>query len=299
MGRLETHAMFLETLLVTLLTAPAAAAASAAQAMSAAGAEKPVLVAQATPAPAAAPKPQGEEGKAPAAAPAKPPAAQQAPATPPAKPAETAKAPAAKPAAAMTPEVKSLVDRMQAFYEKTGDFRAAFRQDYKYKTFRRTQTSEGTVTYKKPGLMRWEYQKPTARTFVLAGNKVYAYDPAAQTLTVGSVDTSQLSASVTFLFGQGKLADEFSITKGTCKDCKGTLLVLDPLKAEPRFRQVRLEVDPATAQVLKSTVVDPDGSENAITFLNLKTNVGIDADSFKMDVPNDTRVDDFTKGKKQ
>ncbi|QSQ28327.1 outer membrane lipoprotein carrier protein LolA [Pyxidicoccus parkwayensis] len=273
-----------------------------------AGSEKPVLVAQATPAPAA-PKP----AETPAGAPAKPTDAGKA--TDGGKPAEPAKAPAtqapaaqqgkpaqaapAKPAPAMTPEVKSLVDRMQAFYEKTSDFRSGFRQDYKYKTFRRTQTSEGTVTYKKPGLMRWEYQKPTARTFVLAGNKVYAYDAAAQSLTVGSIDTSQLSASVTFLFGQGKLADEFAITKGTCKDCKGTLLVLDPLKDEPRFRQVRLEVDPATAQVLKSTVVDPDGSENTISFLGLKTNVGIDADSFKLDVPKDTRVDDFTKGQKK
>lgn len=304
--------MFLETLLVTLLSAPAVPA-SAAQPAPVSGAVKPVLVAQA--APAAAARPAGEAGKtAEGAKPAATPAPATKPATPAAeagkttapqqgkaaepKPAQAA-TPAAKPTAAMTPEVKSLVDRMQAFYEKTGDFRAGFRQDYKYKTFRRTQTSEGTVTYKKPGLMRWEYQKPSARTFVLAGNKVYAYDPAAQSLTVGSVDTSQLSASVTFLFGQGKLADEFSITKGACKDCKGTLLVLDPLKDEPRFRQVRLEVDPVSAQVLKSTVVDPDGSENAISFLNLKTNVGIAADSFKLDVPDDTRVDDFTKGKKQ
>ncbi|MBZ4421173.1 outer membrane lipoprotein carrier protein LolA [Myxococcus sp. RHSTA-1-4] len=292
--------MFLETLLATLLSAPAVPAPSA-------DPVKPVLVAQATP----AAKPAGEAAKAPEAGkPATPPAATPAPATGAGTPAAPSQgkaaeatpaqgaAPAAKPAP-MAPEVKSLVDRMQAFYEKTGDFRASFRQDYKYKTFRRTQTSEGTVIYKKPGLMRWEYQKPSARTFVLAGNKVYAHDPAAQTLTVGSVDTSQLSASVTFLFGQGKLADEFSITKGTCKDCKGTLLVLDPLKPEPRFRQVRLEVDPSTAQVLKSTVVDPDGSENAISFLNLKTNVGISADSFKLDVPDDTRVDDFTKAKKQ
>lgn len=296
--------MFLETLLATLLSA--ATPASAAQPSPAASAVKPAVVAQATPAPAPAQKPAGEAAKAPQGTKA---AATPAPATP-AKPAETGKpaaaqqdkpaqAAAAKPAPAMTPEVKTLVDRMQAFYEKTGDFRSGFRQDYKYKTFRRTQTSEGTVTYKKPGLMRWEYQKPTARTFVLAGNKVYAYDAAAQSLTVGSVDTSQLSASVTFLFGQGKLADEFAITKGACKDCKGTLLVLDPLKTEPRFRQVRLEVDPGTAQVLKSTVVDPDGSENTISFLDLKTNVGIAADSFKLDVPDDTRVDDFTKGKKQ
>ena len=62
----------------------------------------------------------------------------------------------------------------------------------------------------------------------------------------------------------GKLADEFSITQKPCPTCAGVLLELDPLKADPRFRLVRLEVDPKTAQVLKSTVIDPDGSQNAI-----------------------------------
>ncbi len=260
--------MFIETLLVTsLLTAQAAPATPAAK-------------------PAA---PPAATQQAPAAKPAAP-AAPPAPAAP-----KTAEAPAAK----LTPEVKDLVDRMQAFYEKTGDFKAGFKQDYKYKAFRRTQTSTGTVSYKKPGLMRWEYENPSKRSFVLAGNKVYAYDPAAQTLTVGSIDTSKLSASVTFLFGQGKLADEFNITKGTCADCKGTLLVLDPRKSDPRFRQVRLEVDPKSAQVLKSTVVDPDGSENAIAFVDLKTNVGVQAGDFKLNPPEGTRIDDFTKQQKQ
>ena len=217
-----------------------------------------------------------------------------------ASPAKQASVPAAPSSAtadpkAMTPEVKDLVERMQAFYEKTQDFSADFTQDYKYKALRRTQSSSGTVIYKKPGLMRWEYLKPSKRTFVLAGEKVYAHDPEAQSLSVGRIDTNQLSASVTFLFGKGKLADEFSITKGECKDCKGTLLVLDPLKTEPRFRQVRLEVAPKTAQVLKSTVVDPDGSENAISFLELKTNVGIDKARFTINPPEGTRVDDLTK----
>ncbi|HZI05278.1 MAG TPA: outer membrane lipoprotein carrier protein LolA [Archangium sp.] len=252
--------MYLEKLLVTLLTAPVIA-----------------------------PVPSTLSHQVVAQAPA-----QQAPA-----PTAAPKAEAPKPAEKkVAPEVKELVDRMQAFYEKTQDFSSEFKQDYKYKALRRTQTSTGKVTYKKPGLMRWEYEKPSARTFVLAGEKVYAFDPAAQSLTVGRIDTTQLSASVTFLFGQGNLADEFSISKGACKDCKGTLLVLDPLKADPRFRQVRLEVDPKTAQVLKSTVVDPDGSENTIAFLNLKTNVGVAADSFKLNPPEGTRIDDFTKQRK-
>ena len=76
----------------------------------------------------------------------------------------------------------------------------------------------------------------------------------------------------------------------------GTLLVLNPLKPDPRFQRVLLEVDPKTAQVLKSTVIDPDGSENAISFLNLKTNVGIDEKAFKLSPPPGTQVQDFTQG---
>ncbi|MDP3238749.1 MAG: outer membrane lipoprotein carrier protein LolA [Myxococcales bacterium] len=204
----------------------------------------------------------------------------------------------------MAPAVKTLVDRMQAFYETTSDFSADFRQDYFYKISKRTQTSTGTVLFRKPGLMRWDYAKPSAKTFVLAGVKVYMHDPEAKLLTVASIGTSKLSASVTFLFGQGKLADEFAITQKECAKCTGTLLQLDPLVPDARFTRIFLEVDPKSAQVLKSTVVDPDGSENAISFLNLKTNTGPAWDGgtgsvdprFKLSPPPDTQVQDFTMG---
>jgi outer membrane lipoprotein carrier protein len=204
----------------------------------------------------------------------------------------------------MAPEVKALVDRMQAFYESTQDFTADFKQDYFYKLSKRTQTSTGTVVFAKPGLMRWEYLKPSLRTFVLAGVKVYMHDPEAKLLTVASLGTSKLSASVTFLFGQGKLADEFAITQKACEKCSGTLLQLDPLVPDPRFTRIFLEVDVKTAQVLKSTVVDPDGSENAISFLNLKTNTMAAFDGgagsvdprFKLTPPPGTQVQDFTMG---
>jgi len=195
--------------------------------------------------------------------------------------------------APMTAEVKALVDRVQAFYEKTQDFKANFRQVYSYKAFKRVQTSTGTVTFRKPALMRWEYEKPSPKTFVLAGQRVFAYDPEAKLITRAAISTNRLSASVTFLWGQGHLADEFSIAKKACETCKGTLLEMTPLTADPRFRKVLLEVDPVTAQVIKSTVIDPDGSENAITFLDLKTNVGVEEIVFKLTPPPGTQVQDF------
>jgi outer membrane lipoprotein carrier protein len=145
--------------------------------------------------------------------------------------------------------------------------------------------------------MRWEYEKPSPKTFVLAKEKVYAYDPEAKLLTRAAISTNTLSASVTFLWGQGHLADEFSIVKKTCVPCAGTLLELTPLQKDSRFRKVLLEVDAATAQVTKSTVIDPDGSENAIAFIDLKTNVGVDELAFKLTPPPGTKVQDFTTPK--
>ncbi len=203
--------------------------------------------------------------------------------------------------APMSPEVKVIVDRVQAFYEVTRDFTAGFRQDYTYAASKRSKSSSGTVTYKKPAQMRWEYGAPSPRTFVLAGDRVYMHDPEAKLVTRAALATNQLSASVTFLWGQGKLAEEFAITRKPCPECEvspahprlSLVLELLPLKPDPRFKKVLLEVDQATAQVLKSTVIDPDGSVNAISFLDLKTNTGVGEKAFKLTPPPGTQVQDF------
>ena len=194
----------------------------------------------------------------------------------------------------MAPEVKTLVERMQGFYERTQDFTADFKQEYLYKTFNRTVVSTGTVAFQKPAKMRWEYLTPSKRTFVLSGDRIYALDPEAQTLTKAALPTSQLSASVTFLWGKGKLADEFDISRTECKECLGTLLTLVPKKPDARFREVQLDIDPKTAQVRRSIVVDPDGSRNVITFSNLKTNVGLPKDTFQLTPPPGTQIIDTT-----
>jgi outer membrane lipoprotein carrier protein len=56
-----------------------------------------------------------------------------------------------------------------------------------------------------------------------------------------------------------------------------------------------LEVDPKTGQVLKSTVVDPDASENRISFLDFNANSRIDPGMFKLTAPANAQVVDMTK----
>lgn len=195
----------------------------------------------------------------------------------------------------MDPAVRALVDRLQGFYEKTDDFQTRFRQEYRYKAFGRKQVSSGTILFKKPALMRWDYESPAAKTVLLTGDKVYLYDPAALTLTKASVSSDQLSAAVTFLMGRGKLAEEFHIAKAECAACKGTLLELTPKHPDTRFRKIQFEVDPATAQVVRSIVFDPTGDENEIRFEKLERNVGVAKERFTLKPPANVEVRDYSQ----
>jgi outer membrane lipoprotein carrier protein len=188
------------------------------------------------------------------------------------------------------------VDAMQAFYEKTADFEARFDQAYTYTSSHRTQKSSGKMLFKKPALMRWDYEKPGEKTIVLAGNFVYMYDAEAQTFTKAPLQADRLSASVTFLWGKGRLADEFTITRAKRTDMgEGVVLELVPRKADPRFDKLYFLIDPKTNAVTQTIVVDPDGAENHMTFTQVKVDQNLGLERFHIEPPPDTRPQDMTQ----
>jgi outer membrane lipoprotein carrier protein len=192
----------------------------------------------------------------------------------------------------MDPEVRKAVDSMQKFYEDTRDFQADFHQTYKYKTFARTSEATGQMRFKKEGpSMRWDYLKPDEKVFVIAAEKVFFYDKAAKQLTISRIAADRLSASVTFLWGQGKLDREFRITKAGRKDLTGGVaLELVPRLADPRFQKIFFLLDPKTFSVKDSLVIDPDGSENRMSFTGVKANSGFSSDVFKINPPEGTQI---------
>lgn len=189
------------------------------------------------------------------------------------------------------PAVARVVEKMQAFYEGTSDFEARFEQTYLYKAFGRTQRSSGRVRFAKPALMRWDYERPAAKVFVIAKAKVYVWDPEAKTLHVSGFATDRLSTSITFLWGRGRLSEEFDIRRAVRSDLgDGIALELTPRKPDPRFTRVYFVVDAKTHAVRATLVVDPDGSENRMDFADVKVNPGIPRDDFALNPPEGTQV---------
>src|SRR5438270_187751 len=80
------------------------------------------------------------------------------------------------PAAAKDP-ARELASRVQRFYAHTKDFSANFAQHYTYVAMGRVEDSSGTVQVKKPGLVRWDYQKPDARTLYVENKTLWIWRP--------------------------------------------------------------------------------------------------------------------------
>lgn len=187
--------------------------------------------------------------------------------------------------------VEKVVEKMQGFYEKTRGFDTRFEQSFQQggmpSRFAGARTA-GRMRFRKPEgasgpLMRWDYAD--GRVLLLVKDRSWTYDPDTRQATEYKVDGANLSAAVTFLWGTGKISEEFTITRATRGDLsgEGMALELTPKKSGQGFSKVYLVVDPQTGAVRQSVVVQSNGSENRISFLEPNLNAEVAPADFDPD----------------
>src|SRR5262245_4589033 len=135
---------------------------------------------------------------------------------------------AAPPAAGPRLDVQAVVGKMQKRYDEAADFKARFTQTLTSATLKRTTNSSGQVTFKKPGRMRWDYEKPDKSSYITDGGVLWLYEPDDKQAFKQDLKSSQLPSALAFLLGKGKLASEFDITFAAGKTGPDYVLSLSP-----------------------------------------------------------------------
>lgn len=181
-------------------------------------------------------------------------------------------------------EAEALTAKVQAFYDHTRDLTARFEQTYTYAGFGRKQVSSGKLLVKKPGMMRWDYEKPEPKTVAVKGSRLVQFEPEAnQAYLDDRFDATALSAAVTFLIGKGDLKKEF--TPSLLAD---ETLLLTPRELDPRVASIVLSVAD-DGHVTATRVTDGAGNVNEIHFQEVRRNVGLADDAFEVRLPQDVR----------
>lgn len=180
-----------------------------------------------------------------------------------------------KPRAA-TPTAAEILAGVQKFYASIGGVKAKFRQEVTNATFGRTDISDGTLLIKKPGKMRWEYfgkkskgKISVAKDFISNGATLYVVDYENKQVIQKDLKKNLLPTAVTFLYGKGDLAADFTPeldTSGTYGG-KGDLVIkLVPKAASAQYKSLHLVVDAGTYRVRESILVDSAGNKNHFRF---------------------------------
>lgn len=209
------------------------------------------------------------------------------------KPAQAAPKPAPQGATvAAEPDAQQIAERVQAFYDRTRTFQAAFDQTYTIKATQIEKKSSGQVVFQKPGRMSWRY-KNNGNRVVSDGKTIRVYERENRQMFESDMGKSAYPAALSFLVGEGKLSRSFQLKKLEASKMKfegGWVLEAKPNEATPAYQTMILYVDAATAQVRRVLLLDAQGNRNRFDFSAPKANAKTDAGEFTFVPPEGTQV---------
>jgi outer membrane lipoprotein carrier protein len=190
-------------------------------------------------------------------------------------------------------DTTALVTKVQAFYDKTTSYHCDFTQEFWVKAYNQKKSSRGKVVFAKPGKMHWSYDDPKDNKVISDGAMLRVYEAANKQLYEQGIDKSQYPAALSFLTGNGKLADHFNfeLFEGNQMNFPGGfVLVGAPKQATAAYQKVLFYVDKDTSQVRRVMVLDAQGNRNRFDFTNPRVNEPVLANHFQFVPPPGTSI---------
>ncbi len=195
-------------------------------------------------------------------------------------------------------EVREVMKRLQARYEKTKDLQADFTQKTTIEGFERPMTSSGKLYIKKPGRLRWNYLDPSTEDIYVQGDDLKVYVPEHKQVLVGKLTNMAASrAPLELLQGAAKLDASFDAepTPGKGRGVGGIRLVtLVPKSRDGEVhgtvQKIVVEVFPKTYFIRSLSLYEASGNVSNFEFSSLQSNLGLDDDLFVPKFPPDVEV---------
>lgn len=111
-------------------------------------------------------------------------------------------------AKAQTPSAAQLAKRVDDRYDHLRSLQTRYTERYRGMGIDRTET--GTLLLRKPGRMRWSYDAPAGKVFVLDGKDAISFTPGdAQANRLPAKQLDDLQSPLRFLLGHTALNKEF------------------------------------------------------------------------------------------
>ena len=153
------------------------------------------------------------------------------------------------------------------------------------------RTESGTLLLRKPGRMRWNYDSPAGKVFMLNGKDAISYTPGdAQANRVPAKQLDDLRSPLRFLLGHTELAKELDHLS-VAPIAGGYSLVGTPHGTVQRIRTIALTVD-SQGVIHTLQIEETDGARTTFSFTDMHEDVSApDSDFVFMPPPGVSVLD--------
>jgi len=172
------------------------------------------------------------------------------------------------PVRAQTPA--AILHTVDAHYNHLTSLRTRYVEHYTGMGLNRTES--GTLTLKKPGRMRWAYDTPAGKLFILDGKFAWFYTPGdAQAQRISAKQMDDLRTPLRFLLGHTELQKELDQIDVTPSGGNFRIAGI-PKGMSARIKDLILIVTPA-GSIAEMKIEEADGTVTDFTFTEAQENV--------------------------
>jgi outer membrane lipoprotein carrier protein len=207
------------------------------------------------------------------------------------------------PAAAATDSpdsAKSLAHLLEEHYRQPHTLQAVFLERYS-EGQKQARVESGNVYFRRPGQMRWEYDSPEKKLFLVDGKMTWFYVPYDHTVTKAPVkESSDWRTPLALLTGKANLARLCSqidlisqpgiptghaVLRCVPKEPKGS-------SGDVEYTEVLLEMDKASGELARIEIRQPGAIDLEYRFGNWQTDVALTESLFRFEVPRGVAIVD-------
>jgi len=186
-------------------------------------------------------------------------------------------------------DTDALLNRVDQHYNRLTSLRARYTEHYAGTGLDRTES--GTLLLKKPGRMRWSYDQPEGKLFVLDGKFAWFYNPGdAQVQRLPAKQLDDLRSPLRFLLGHTQLKKEL-VKLTVTGDTHGIHISGIPRGMEQRIQRLTLDVTPA-GEIQHMKLEEIDGAITEFAFTQVQENVPTREADFVFSPPDGVTVVD-------
>jgi outer membrane lipoprotein carrier protein len=178
-----------------------------------------------------------------------------------------------------------VIEKVEQRYAGPG-FSARFVQKSVLKAMEITDTATGRIYIKRPGMMRWEYEKPDRQIIVTDGSKLWIYRPEDNQVMIGKAPS---------FFGEGKgasflsdiklIKQNFFILPGGKGRNDYYNLKLLPRKKTLDLTGIDLAISSKTFDIVQVITTNEYGDETRITLRNFQFKQDLEDALFHFKIP--------------